>query len=145
MKKTLPFAVLFVLVAILSACGKGESANVSVSYADADTLSKYPSYLEYNDDYGETHILIVPDATVYDFKIVNVGFDEVGNDIKLKITDTVYSAEELSPEKPIRAYISLGETIPIRGISYRNKNGEVKSYGLGISGKDGSLILTEIE
>ena len=57
----------------------------------------------------------------------------------------LYKLATMEPDKPLAVTVSFGEFIPLYGFSYREENGEYRSFGITESGMDGSVIVSEIE
>ena len=66
-----------------------------------------------------------------------------GSDIDFDVTP-LYEYGTLTPGSPVRVTLTSYGTIPSYGISYTEPNGENRIFGVIVSGKDGSLELTEI-
>ena len=56
----------------------------------------------------------------------------------------VYKKEKLDNENPLVIKMSFYDTIPYWGISYKDENGNSHTYAFNMSGKDGSMFLSEI-
>ena len=51
--------------------------------------------------------------------------------------------DELSPDRPLLLNMTFYGMLPYYGVSYVDDSGETISYSINMSGKDGSVILTE--
>ena len=51
--------------------------------------------------------------------------------------------DELSPDRPLLLNMTFYGLLPYYGVSYVDDSGETISYSINMSGKDGSVILTE--
>jgi hypothetical protein len=105
-------------------------------------LSKFNSFYEYSDSNGEK-IVIWTDVTLKDFDFISIGFNSAEGNISLFAEKTLYTVDELPPEKPFAVKMLVSEGIPSRGISYSGENNLKKYFYISESGKDGSLSLVE--
>lgn len=83
-------------------------------------------------------------TAVRDFKVLALTFedaDENGNVVFS--TEPLYSLEELTPERPLVVQMEFPGDIPSHGVSYTDADGAMRRFSVGISGMDGSLILSE--
>lgn len=116
-----------------------------VEWAD-DVLSEIPDYYEYTavDSVPEFRIVFISYRVIKDFKILNIEFVEAKENGEIIFTiQEAYKPESLKPEKPLLANLSFFGTIPNNGVSYVDEKGTTQYYTINISGKDGSLILSE--
>ena len=58
-------------------------------------------------------------------------------------TEELYALDELSPDRPLLLNMTFYGLLPYYGVSYVDDSGETISYSINMSGKDGSVILTE--
>ena len=81
--------------------------------------------------------------SVTDFHYFIVGFREGGDQLTLTRDDDLYTADALSPDRPLLLAIPFVETIPNRGISYVDADGALRQYAIVESEKDGTIFLME--
>jgi hypothetical protein len=116
---------------------------VLIGRATDEILSKYNSFYEYSDSSNGEKILIWTDITLKNFDFISIGFNSAGGNIFLFPEKTLYSVNELPPEKPFVVKMLVSEGIPSLGISYLDENNAKKYFYISESGKDGSLSLVE--
>ena len=56
-----------------------------------------------------------------------------------------YTLDELTPERPLAAKLTFAGDIPNNGVAFLDSAGTEHVYAVELSGKDGSLVLWEIE
>ena len=88
-------------------------------------------------------IVLLPTHSVTDFHYFIVGFREGGDQLTLTREDDLYTADALSPDRPLLLAIPFVETIPNRGVSYVDADGALRQYAIVESGKDGTIFLME--
>lgn len=88
-------------------------------------------------------IVLLPTRSVTDSHYFIVGFREGGDQLTLTREDDLYTADALSPDRPLLLAIPFVETIPNRGISYVDADGALRQYAIVESGKDGTIFLME--
>lgn len=104
------------------------------------------TYDEYVADAANQQIRVVftTDHTVTKVKVLSLkikGVDAGG--VATFSEEELYAQGSLTPKRPLVLTLTFLGDIPNYGISYVDENGAVKSYALGQSGEDGSLLLTE--
>jgi hypothetical protein len=123
-------------------------AIVSLDYATEELLSKAYAFDEFGDTNSEYQVKAVFTANIVvrEFKYVELRYSDTPSDndaFSFHIDKVLYSADELSPEKPLVVTMLLDGAIPNRGISYMDENGTTRCFTISMSGKDDSLLLTE--
>ena len=88
-------------------------------------------------------IVLLPTRSVTDFHYFIVGFREGGDQLTLTRENDLYTADALSPDRPLLLAIPFVETIPNRGVSYVDADGALRQYAIVESGKDGTIFLME--
>ena len=88
-------------------------------------------------------IVLLPTRSVTDFHYFIVGFREDGDQLTLTRENDLYTADALSPDRPLLLAIPFVETIPNRGISYVDADGALRQYAIVESEKDGTIFLME--
>ncbi|NLC72359.1 MAG: hypothetical protein GX684_01090 [Ruminococcaceae bacterium] len=116
---------------------------------EEDTAAdKYKEYIEFTADESEfkTKIFLVAEGTVRDFKFLSVAIEGADEGGKIEYTaKTLYEQELLTEEKPLLVTMTFFGDLPSYGISYTGQNGETKVFAIEQSGKDGSVLLTELK
>lgn len=86
-------------------------------------------------------VLLSCEYAVKDFKVLGI---EASMSSSLSFfTEELYALDELSPDRPLLLNMTFYGLLPCYGVSYVNGSGETISYSINMSGKDGSVILTE--
>lgn len=120
---------------------------VDADYATEELLSRYVSFDEFAlqpDEYAQ-RILISTNALVKDFSFVDISFSEADEQEILFIeNEELYSLNELTPEHPLVVWVSFPGTIPSKAITFTDEIGRTRSFAIVASGKDGSILLSEI-
>ena len=101
------------------------------------------SYDAYREEDPMAEIVLLPTRSVTDFHYFAVGFREDGDQILLTREEDLYTADALSPDRPLLLAIPFVETIPNRGVSYVDADGTLRQYAIVESGKDGTIFLME--
>ena len=120
---------------------------VSVDYVSDELLNKYDSYYEYvepEDSSYQVKVVFTTNVAVKDFNLLEGGF--IGgedNSFSFKVSNVLYSIDELLPEKPLVIGTVFHGNFPTRGISFVDESNTMRYFTLGMSGKDGSLVLLE--
>ena len=50
----------------------------------------------------------------------------------------------LALRKPLLVSMTFGEVFPAYGFTFKNEDGIFKTYGINLSGEDGSVIISEV-
>ena len=86
-------------------------------------------------------VLLSCEYAVKDFKVLGI---EASMSSSLSFfTEELYALDELSPDRPLLLNMTFYGLLPYYGVSYVDDSGETISYSINMSGKDGSVILTE--
>ena len=86
-------------------------------------------------------VLLSCEYAVKDFKVLGI---EASMSSSLSFfTEELYALDELSPDRPLLLNMTFYGLLPYYGVSYVDDSGETMSYSINMSGKDGSVILTE--
>ena len=86
-------------------------------------------------------VLLSCEYAVKDFKVLGI---EASMSSSLSFfTEELYALDELSPDRPLLLNLTFYGLLPYYGVSYVDDSGETISYSINMSGKDGSVILTE--
>ena len=119
--------------AVMLSIAFGRPAPVRVDWAE-----KTDDLLVVDRD-GE-YVTIMADETVTDVALLALEF--VDSDDFFDAT-VLYEQDELVPDDPLVVRIAFPGDIPCYGIGYTDGNGQARRFAIGISGMDGSLVLTE--
>ena len=119
---------------------EGEALSVLPAEDAGLTEGGYDAYRE-ADPMAE--IVLLPTRSVTDFHYFIVGFREDSELLTLTREDDLYTADALSPGRPLLLAIPFVETIPNRGISYVDADGALRQYAIVESEKDGTIFLME--
>lgn len=123
------------------------NAAVKINYAEKELLFNHDIAAEYVDDESEYQVKVVfsTDAVVKNVKFLELGFSDENDELKLNVEKELYVLNELSPDSVFIVYMAFQGIIPDRGISYVDQDGTVRYYAVEMSGKDGSLLMTEMQ
>lgn len=117
---------------------------ITVEYADDVVLGDHDEY-NIGSDELQTLVLFSTNVTVTDFKVLSLFYsDSDENGGFIFDTQTLYTQDTLTPERPLEVGMVFIGDIPNNGISYVDPDGITRTYAVDMSGKDGSLILSEI-
>ena len=167
--KRIPALLMAVsLLPCLAACGKpsdnvpaqppqqAESSNppdqTEPPALEGETLSVLPAedaglteggYDAYREEDPMAEIALLPTRSVTDFHYFIVGFREDSELLTLTREDDLYTADALSPDRPLLLAIPFVETLPNRGVSYVDADGTLRQYAIVESGRDGAIFLME--
>ena len=162
MKRVLNLLMAVSLLLCLTACGRPadsapEQPPQQAEPADppaleGEALSVLPAedaglteggYDAYREEDPMAEIVLLPTRSVTDFHYFAVGFREDGGQILLTREEDLYTADALSPDRPLLLAIPFVETIPNRGVAYVDADGTLRQYAIVESGKDGAIFLME--
>ena len=93
----------------------------------------------------QTSILFSPPAVLKNFKVLLLTFKDYTDAGAIFDQEEIYSAGDVSAEKPLLVKLTFIGSIPNYGISYEDNSGAVKKFTISQSGFDGSLELTPIK
>ena len=119
-----------------------EGEALSILPAEDASLAE-GGYDAYREADPMAEIVLLPTRSVTDFHYFIVGFREDSELLTLTREDDLYTADALSPGRPLLLAIPFVETIPNRGISYVDADGALRQYAIVESGKDGTIFLME--
>lgn len=108
-----------------------------------DVLAGLSDYHEVSVSMAEplARVLLSCEYAVKDFKVLGI---EASMSSSLSFfTEELYALDELTPERPLLLNMTFYGLLPYYGVSYVDDSGETISYSINMSGKDGSVILTE--
>ena len=121
------------------------AVKVTVEWAD-DVVNELTDYVSYEPDYTDqytTHVLISVDKEVKDFRLYELALTDVDDDGNAVFDEKeVYKTDVLTPDKPLCAGMNFPGDTPHNGFKYTDADGE-HFYVIDISGRDGSLVVTE--
>lgn len=140
----------------LSGCGKNEKdpeitdtdktpAVVDAKWAE-DEIENYNEYDEFTADTYEyqSKVLFTADRSVKNFNVLALTMEDVDDDGNVTFSEkSIHTLATLKPERPLMVRMTFEGTIPNYGISYTDTDGSTKRFAVQISGKDGSIILSE--
>lgn len=109
---------------------------IHIGAATEENIGQYSSVLKYVQDEDGASIIIRTDEPLKDFAFITVNFKEVGNALIYSVGKILFSAQELTPEKPfVVKMLFIGDVAPSYGISYTDNNGAKKYYTLNLDGR----------
>ena len=168
MKRILTLLMAVFLLLCLAACGKPTGstpeqtpqqtessdppAQTESPALEGEALSILPAedaglteggYDAYREADPMAEIVLLPTRSVTDFHYFIVDFREDSELFTLTREDDLYTADALSPDRPLLLAIPFVETLPNRGVSYVDADGALRQYAIVESGKDGTIFLME--
>ncbi len=90
-------------------------------------------------------ILFTTDAAVREFTFLGLTFTGESDGTLRFETEEIYTADVFTPEHPVVIGMTFVGAVPDRGICYADADGTEHYLSLDLSGKDGSLLLTEFK
>ncbi len=121
------------------------SKEIKIEWAK-DALTEGTIYDEFVADTSEDQVklLLSTETGVKDFTFLSLTLDHVDDAGKVSFsTKELYSAKQLTPERPLFVTMTFFGDLPSYGISYVDKEGNTKHFSIELSGQDGSLQLSE--
>lgn len=150
MKKKLLAALVISFPLLFGTCyaagHAGNGAEVQVQMAEGDMASRSSAYDTFIASSSEPRVRMVfsVKSPVKDFKVLALNATDIdANGKVIYAVDERYVQDKLTPERPLVMETVFFGSIPNNGISYVDGNGVLKRFTVEISGKDGSLILSE--
>ena len=158
MKKSLCLLMFLVLVFsfCLSACsdssgdleslidaGSSDSIAISLGIATSEQLINTTDYIHFYDSENVSNnynIVITVNGQIDDLKFLEL--DESEN---LKVGKTLYEIESAKIGESYIFHTYINDATLNRGISYKDKNGRIKHYGIELHMDSGSIDLKEID
>ena len=122
-----------------------EDVIISIDYATDEALSRYASYQEFIEFADYPKIIITTNSMLSNFFFVELVFSENASGIAFNVNNLLYSADQVTPEKPFVVTWMEQGAIPNRGIICTDVYDVPKCFTISMSGEDGSLLLTEFE
>lgn len=118
-------------------------ANVTAEWTE-DAVSHWDTAPAEAED-GAAGICIRTDAAVTEVRLAALT-TEIDGDGTASYTlgETLYAAASLTPEEELVAETAFMGMLPDRCLCYRDTDGTERFFSLAISGKDGSLLMTDI-
>ena len=119
---------------------------VSVEYAEnvpdiTDFVEKVIDDSEYS-----VNAMFTANETVSDFMISSLYMESIDDNGKpTYVTNELYNHGTLEAGRSVKFIVSFPGDMPNYQISFIDKNGNMKKYTLGQSGRDGSLVMGEID
>ena len=109
-----------------------------------DVLDGISDYHEVSVSTAEptARVLLSCEYAVKDFKVNGVETSPMSGSLSYS-TEELYALDELTPDRPLLLNMTFYGLLPYYGVSYVDDSGETISYSINMSGKDGSVILTE--
>jgi len=109
-----------------------------------DVLDGISDYHEVSVSTAEptARVLLSCEYAVKDFKVIGVETSPMSGSLSYS-TEELYALDELTPDRPLLLNMTFYGLLPSYGVSYVDDSGETICYSINMSGKDGSVILTE--
>lgn len=107
-----------------------------IAPATNELLNKYDLFHEYINDKDGVSLIIWANTQIEDFAFISIMNYDTGDKPSYFAGDTLFSVDELSPEKPFVVNLLIPGTVPAYGISFLDENGVEKYYTIQLSGRD---------
>jgi len=125
-----------------------EMYGVGANYAGKvyDSFDMYEKYNE-NDDEMYSNIIAVytSDSAIKGAKVYKLSLEDVDNNGNGVFgAENVYNSDKFDIDNPIILKVIFPGDTPAYGISFTDKDGIERNVGISISGKDGSVVLSNI-
>ena len=116
---------------------------VAMFSADAEAFDEYAVFTVDESEYS-TKILFMAEGTVTDFNFLSLLIKDVDENGNMTFdSQSLYSRDVLTEDKPLEVTLTFYGDTPAYGISYKDAQGITKNYTVTISGEDGAIILSE--
>lgn len=119
---------------------------VGANYAGKiyDNYDAFEKYIIDESEYS-TEIVVYATDDVKDLRISKIYFEDVDEKGDFIFSsEGLYSYEKFGVDNPIILKLSFPGDTPAYGISFTDKDGAERNLGIGISGKDGSIELSDV-
>ena len=119
---------------------------IHIGWAE-DHLDSYEDWVEVSVTDSDEHIetLVWPDQTVSEVKICTLFMDGFSEDnVPQWIAEPVYTLDELEPDCPLLLKLPYLQDMPTFGIAFTDSDGQEHLFEIWQSGKDGSLLLSQL-
>ena len=114
-------------------------APLTANYAD-DTLLDSGNFHRYTGAATQaTHVAFRAYETLTAVTLYAMDFVEA-----IEVAETLYSIDTLTPDKPLVADLAFLGSMSFYGIRFTDSKGVVHFYSVSISGRDSSVVLTDI-
>ncbi len=123
-------------------------SSASEDIAIYENTAGYEEFYEFSASDSEYRLttVIAANSAVSDFKVYKLTWKDSGANMLVPelSAEPLYTLEKLTPDKPLKLTIVFMGDMPEYAITFKDKNGEDKSYALEQSGMDGSILLSEL-
>ena len=111
-----------------------------------DDIGKYTGqrYVAPESEHSVSPIIFIPKNTIYDVRIFTINDDWADISDK-KIENILFETEKVTPQKPLIADIQFVDLYAVRGISFKDENGNEHFYEISDSPIDERLIISKFE
>lgn len=124
-----------------------EPAVVSIHYASEDLLAQPDAFYEIitDDSDMQVKVTISTNSSIQQLKVLSLDYEDADDTgiMRFRISEELYSLDELTSQKPLVIAMSFPGVIPNIGISYTDTDGTEKKYAISMSGEDDTLLLLE--
>ena len=124
-----------------------DTVTFNAEIASEELIAERDSYHLYSDTDGDwTKVVFKTDKRITNIKFYKLdAADSFTDDGKLKITEVLYTLDELNADKPLVAEAELLDKFAVRGISFVDPNGNTHYFTVSESAENGKLVFTETE
>lgn len=110
---------------------------------DSKLLENATRIIINNDSYAQDVVLLT-DKDVKQFKIYSLMPIDCEDGVFLKFDKKLYAARTFKSKKPLVLKLSFPGSMPQIGFSFAKEDGNLRKFVITESGKDGSVIVSEI-
>lgn len=121
-------------------------AKITVSFSDDVTVDKDNSdHVSISTTEPITEVVFSTDVEVKEFKILNLEITDYDEEKGVLYKyETAFIQEALVPGRALVADLTFAGDIPTLGFSYVDTDGSLKTFSIGLSGEDESIVVSEI-
>lgn len=110
--------------------------NLHIELATDELLNKYDLYHEHINDEAGARLIITTDTEIKDFAFISIKSEDTGNKLCYFAGNTLFSVDEMSPQKPFVVKLLFPGSLPSYGISFVDENGVQRYFAINLSGRD---------
>ena len=118
--------------------------NLFAAMTDIPELDDCYRYEAPESEHSVSPIIFIPKSTIYDVRIFTINDDWADISDK-KIENILFETEKVTPQKPLIADIQFVDLYAVRGISFKDENGNEHFYEISDSPIDERLIISKFE
>ena len=112
-----------------------------------DSTAGYEEYYEFaaTDSEYKLDVVIAANSKLTDFKVSKITWNSSDTIFTPVLSDEpLYALDQLTPDKPLKLTIVFMGDLPEYALTFKDKDGVEKCYAIEQSGKDGSILITDL-